>query len=132
MNKKTMKEYRVWRAMKARCYAKSQTKGYYKQDHISVCDRWKNDFETFLSDMGPMPDDSYSIERIDISKGYEPGNCKWIPQSEQAKNRRNTIWVFYDGERMCLRDMARKAGIKYTTIYMRYKRTGSIPQIAIR
>ena len=34
MNKKSMKEYRVWRAMKARCYAPSQTKGNYKEYHI--------------------------------------------------------------------------------------------------
>lgn len=132
MNKKTMKEYRIWRAMKARCYAPSQTKGMYKQNHITVCDRWKNDFDAFLADMGNIPGNDYSLERINVLKGYQPDNCKWIPQKEQPKNRTNTIWVFYGGERMCLRDMARRTGIKYTTLYMQYKRTGCIPQIAIR
>lgn len=121
MNKRTMKEYRVWKAMKARCYAPSQTKGYYKQNHIEVCDRWKDSFDNFIEDMGMMPDDSYSIERIDISKNYEPSNCKWIPQRDQSKNRSNTIWVIYNGKTMCLKDAARELGVKYTTLYKHYK-----------
>lgn len=125
MNMKSMKEYRVWRAMKARCYAPSQTKGYYKQNHITVCDRWRNSFNAFIEDMGRMPDESYSIERIDVLKGYEPDNCKWIPQREQPKNRNNTLWIAFNGEYMCLRDVAKKTGIKYTTLYQRYRRAGN-------
>lgn len=30
----------------------------------------------------------YSIDRIDNSKGYEPGNCKWSTATEQNRNRR--------------------------------------------
>ena len=67
MNKKSIKEYRVWRAMKARCYAPSQTKGNYKEYHIGVCERWKNSFSAFIEDMGMMPDETcrsgYSFER---------------------------------------------------------------------
>ena len=121
MNKRSMKEYRVWKAMKSRCYAPSQTKGYYKQNHIEVCDRWKNSFDNFLDDMGMMPDESYSIERIDVTKGYTPENCKWIPQRNQPKNRCNTIWVYYGGKLMCLKDAAREMGIKYTTLYKHYR-----------
>ena len=124
MNKKTMKEYRVWRAMKARCYAPSQTKGYYKQNHISVCDRWRYSFDAFIDDMGMMPDSSYSIERVDVTKDYEPDNCKWIPQREQPKNRCSTIWACVDGEYMCLKDAARRIGIKYTTLYKRCRLVG--------
>lgn len=116
-----MKEYRVWKAMKSRCYAPSQTKGYYKQNHVKVCDRWKNSFDNFIEDMGMMPDNSYSIERIDVTKGYCPENCKWIPQKEQPKNRSNTIWVIYNGEKMCLKDASRAIGISYRTLYARYK-----------
>ena len=125
MTKKSMKEYRIWKAMKARCYAPSQTKGYYKQNHITVCDRWRNNFNAFIEDMGRMPDENYSIERIDVLKGYEPDNCKWIPQREQSKNRNNTVWFLFNGEYMCLKDVAKKIGIKYTTLYQRYKRAGN-------
>ena len=124
MNKKSMKEYRVWRAMKARCYSPSQNKGYYKQDHIGVCDRWMNSFNNFISDMGMMPDDSYSIERVDVHKGYEPDNCIWIPQRDQSKNRRNSRMVCINGRTACLKDWARCFGLKYTTVIARIDRYG--------
>lgn len=125
MNKKSMKEYRIWRAMKARCYAPSQTKGYYKQNHIQVCDRWKHSFDNFIQDMGAIPSDDYSIERIDVTKDYEPGNCKWIKQTDQPKNRTNTIWMTYNGKTMCLKDVARETGMKYSRLYMAYRRAGN-------
>jgi hypothetical protein len=116
-----MKEYRVWRAMKARCYAPSQNRGYYKAEHIKVCERWKHSFDNFINDMGYMPSDKYSIERIDVHQDYCPENCKWILQTEQSKNRRNSIMITANGKTMCLKDWARYLDIKYTTLYKRYK-----------
>jgi hypothetical protein len=34
----------------------------------------------------------WSLERIENSKGYEPGNCKWATAKEQANNRRKRRW----------------------------------------
>lgn len=125
MNKKSLKEYRIWKAMKARCYAPSQTKGYYKQNNISVCERWRDSFANFIEDMGPIPSSEYSIERIDVSKGYTPSNCKWIRMKDQPKNRSNTIWVNWQGQKICLKDLTRKIGVKYGTLYMKYRRAGN-------
>ena len=125
MNKRNLKEYRIWKAMKSRCYAPSQTKGFYKQNHIEVCDRWRNSFSNFISDMGMMPGPDYSIERVDVTKNYEPDNCKWIPQRDQPKNRTSTIRVDFDGESYCLKDIARMIGMKYTTLYAKYRRSGN-------
>lgn len=122
MNKKSLKEYRIWKGMKSRCYSPSQTRGYYKAENITVCDRWLHSFENFMEDMGPFPGDDYSIERIDIHDDYRPGNCKWMLQSKQSQNRRNTIWVIVDGKRMCLKEAARYMGVNYSTIYQYYSR----------
>lgn len=122
MDKKSIKEYRIWKAMKSRCYSPSQQNGYYKKDSIQVCDRWKNSFENFMQDMGNMPGENYSIERIDYTKDYSPENCKWIPQSEQAKNRRNVLIYSYDGKTMVLKDWARYLGIGYSTLHKRIKK----------
>lgn len=122
MNKKMLKEYRIWKAMKSRCYAPSQNKGHYKDRGIEVCDRWRNSFENFMEDMGPIPDDTYSIERLDPYGNYEPSNCIWLPMKEQSQNRSNSIFIEENGQKMCLKEYARLKGIKYTTLYMKLRR----------
>ena len=63
MNKKTIKEYRAWKAMKSRCSSPSAKKGIYQ--NITVCDRWLHSYENFLSDMGPAPSNKHSLDRED-------------------------------------------------------------------
>ena len=71
MRRKHMREYRIWQAMKARCYAPScRNVGRYQKIGIKVCERWLHSFDNFLEDMGPMPEGKYSIERIDTEKDY--------------------------------------------------------------
>lgn len=69
--------YGIWVGMKLRCSdraGRKERKNYYDKG-IRVCDRWM-DIRNFLKDMGHPPD-NYSIDRIDNSKDYEPGNCRW-------------------------------------------------------
>lgn len=120
MNKNDMKEYRIWKAMKARCYCPSNKNAkYYKLDNIQVCDRWKNNFNNFLIDMGKIPGDEYSIERIDYKKDYCPENCKWIKLSEQSRNRRSIKLYTYNGETKLLKDWSKYFNINYNTLYNR-------------
>lgn len=94
-------EHRSWRNMIDRC---TNPRCKYWPDYggrgISVCDRWMT-FENFYADLGPKPTDRprYSIERIDNSKGYEPGNCKWATPKEQNKNRRG-CWTPEEDEKL--------------------------------
>ena len=78
----------VYHAMLKRCFD-TNDKAYknYGGRGITVCDKWRESFSNFVDDMELKPD-GYSIERIDNEGNYEPSNCKWIPRSEQNKNKR--------------------------------------------
>jgi hypothetical protein len=82
-------EYVAWLSMKARCYI--PTAGgypYYGGRGIKVCDRWRDNFENFLADMGPRPDSKHGLGRLDPNGDYTPENCRWMTRSEQNAKRR--------------------------------------------
>lgn len=112
-------EYVAWTGMKARCRnPKASHYDYYGGRGVTVCDRWlrgeggRSGFQCFLDDMGPKPSPTHSLDRIDPeSKQYGPGLCRWATVKDQRANRRNTIWVALDGERVCLSEAARRNGL---------------------
>lgn len=94
--------YISWSAMKQRCYYKdSKQYDSYGGRGITVCDRWNNSFNDFLTDMGHRPD-GMSIERNDVNGNYEPSNCRWATKIEQARNRRNNIIIVIGSVQKCV------------------------------
>lgn len=88
-------------------YARYGARGIY-------VDREWLDFRNFLTDMGERPAGT-SIDRIDSTKGYYKGNCRWATSREQSLNRSNTVWLT-DGERvMCQSDWAIELGLPKTS-----------------
>jgi hypothetical protein len=74
--------------MKARCYRpRHESYARYHSKGITVCKKWLHSFEAFLADIGKRPSKNHSIDRIDDSRGYEPGNVRWATWSQQMKNR---------------------------------------------
>jgi hypothetical protein len=85
---------------------------------VKVCERWYS-YQNFVQDMPPRPSLKHTIDRIDGSKGYEPGNVKWSTATEQARNTSRNIFFEYDGLRLTLGEWAERSGIKYMTLYFR-------------
>lgn len=114
--------YMIWADMKSRCFDNNRVEyERYGGRGISVCDKWKNSFKAFYDDMGDPPGDDYSIDRIDNNGNYEPGNCRWATTTQQSRNRRNCIVVEYEGEKMCVAELAEKIGKSATLIRSRLK-----------
>jgi hypothetical protein len=92
MRQKRRPEYVTWAGMKQRCL-NPHCADYkrYGGRGIGICERWRNSFENFFTDMGPKPSPKYSIDRIDNDGNYEPGNCRWATSGEQQTNKRSTI-----------------------------------------
>lgn len=81
--------YGSHRSMLERC-ENPTNKNYhlYGSRGIKVYEQW-HVFENFLADMGKRPEGK-TIDRIDTNGNYEPGNCKWSTDGEQARNKRNS------------------------------------------
>jgi hypothetical protein len=50
---------------------------------ITVCDRWRNSFDAFISDLGERPG-VFHLDRIDPGGNYEPGNVRWTSDSDAS------------------------------------------------
>ena len=118
--------YKSWAKMLARCKAKpgSHHWPYYGAKGITVCERWKR-FENFYADMGDRPE-GCTIDRIDGSKGYGPDNCRWATKAVQCLNVSDIRMIEFEGVTLCLKDWARRVGLKYLTLWNRINSGWSI------
>ena len=82
-------EYYTWYSMIRRCYDPRHCFfHHYGGRGISVCERWRDDFMMFLSDMGARPSPKYSLDRWDNDGSYTPENCRWATRTQQTLNTR--------------------------------------------
>lgn len=105
------KEYNIWEAMRRRCNS-TASKAFkdYGGRGISVCPEW-NRFEQFYADMGSRPSPSDQIDRIDNNGNYEPGNCRWVSCTVNARNKRSNRLITFDGMTKCVTEWAEHIGM---------------------
>jgi hypothetical protein len=102
--------YLTWADMLKRCENETATHfASYGGRGIKVCDRW-HDFAHFLADMGERPT-GMSIDRINNDGNYEPGNCRWASDTEQANNKTTSHLVTAGGETKTVAMWARSQGL---------------------
>lgn len=93
--------YGLWKSIKYRCYSET-CKSYknYGGRGIVMCDEWKNDFKAFhdwaivngyKEEKTEKGINIWTIDRIDVNGNYEPSNCRFITNAEQAKNKRTSL-----------------------------------------
>jgi len=88
--------YNTWRSIRRRCYGINSTSyKYYGARGIKMCESWKNNFWTFVKDMGEKPLENSSVERLNNDQDYSKENCIWATPEEQASNKRTNVYVYY-------------------------------------
>lgn len=119
--------YRVWLNMKNRCgNPNAFGYAYYGGRGITVCEEWANDYDAFRKwslENGYDPNAKFgecTIDRADNDKGYCPENCAWISMKKQCDNRRCTIFVTVNGERITASEASAKYGVLYDTLLYRH------------
>lgn len=127
--------YRVYVAMKTRCYYKKYKYYYnYGGRGIKVCEEWMDPgaFFKWALENGydpNLPSKECTLDRIDVNGDYCPENCRWISRKEQSNNRRNTVFMNYKGKKLPIKEVAELTGIPHITIYKRIKKGCSEEEI---
>lgn len=130
-NGKKSLTYVTWDKMMGRCYNPNLREyRFYGARGIIVCEKWHK-FEGFLEDMGERPSKELSLDRIDSNGNYEPGNCRWANRLTQTNNTRRNVYYEYKGEKKTIAELARIAGVKYDTMYVRLRENGLTPEQAV-
>lgn len=111
--------YIAWKSMRQRCYdEKCASYPRYGGKGVKVCDRWLEDFEAFVADMGTRPN-GFSLDRIDPEGDYTPENCRWANALTQGQNKRKGGKMrFYEwnGEELCLTEICRRENVSMVKV----------------
>lgn len=116
--KKRSRLYWIWSGMIQRCRNEnSKIYKYYWWRGITVCEEWKTS-KWFFNSMPEGYAEHLELDRIDNNGNYEPGNCRWATEQENARNRRSNIIIDW----MCLKDLSKEKWIHYKCVWSRYKK----------
>lgn len=115
--------YWLWRNMVRRCHQPTQKDFHrYGKRGVRVCARWRDSFAAFVADLGPRPAGA-QLDRFPNADGnYEPGNVRWATPKDNARNRRNTTTVLFEGREHPLSALAERFNIDVGGLHKRLNR----------
>jgi hypothetical protein len=112
-------EYRVWWNIKQRCCNPKNER--YTSYQGMLCPQW-HDAAVFCAAVGKRPTLRHTLDRIDGSKGYEPGNVRWATRRTQDRNRTDNHYVEYRGRRRALVEWCQRLDLDYKLVCNRIYR----------
>lgn len=113
--------YSIWTDMKSRCYNENFPKYVsYGARGIRICNEWLESFDNFKQwAVTHGYSDELTIDRINVNGNYEPSNCRWTTNDEQARNKTNGIMVTYHGKTKQLVEWCEELKLSYVAVYTR-------------
>jgi hypothetical protein len=80
-------------------------KGVYVDDRYRGPDGVAN----LIADIGRRPSKDHQLDRIAGGNSpYAPRNIRWVTKEENIANRSCTVWIEFEGERHCFKQLHRK------------------------
>lgn len=126
--------YHLWSNIKNRCLNPNNIAWKdYGGRGIKMHEPWVYDFSSWKEYIEALPyyeEQSRSIDRIDNTKGYEPGNLRWATKTEQANNKRDNTYVTFRSETHTISEWSVITGITASAIGNRLRK-GWTTEIAL-
>lgn len=125
--------YHIWANMIQRCTNPNKPDyKYYGGRGITICDEWISSFQKFAEwAKDNNYDDTLTIDRINVNKGYYPDNCKWATKKEQANNTRTNCNITVNGITKTASEWSIETGESASVISERIRK-GYKPEDAIK
>ena len=98
---------------------------------IKVCDEWR-DFDNFAEwalSSGYDPNakrGECTLDRRNVDGNYEPNNCEWVDNQTQQNNRRDCIYITYNGKTQTMAQWSRELNIPHKYLNWRMVRCKTI------
>lgn len=87
-------------------------------------------FADFLRVMGPKPEPSFTLDRIDhTDPDYAPDKVRWADKKTQTRNRATTVTIEHDGRVWTAAEIAETYGLRISTVRNRIKRGWSFEEV---
>jgi hypothetical protein len=99
-----------------------------------MCQRWldgeggASGFECFVQDIAALSGSGNSIDRIDKTGHFEPGNVRWVPPKGQSRIRKYNQHLSANGKTMSLARWCEELEIPYCRTYQRLVKGWPVPQ----
>lgn len=121
--------YHIWGGMIQRCYDKKLISYHrYGGNGVTVCEEWRNDFETFYTWAikngwrKGLCLDKDKLAKTQTGFEYSPLYCCFITQKENNRHTSQNVMISYQGQEKCLGEWCEELNIPYKKIHYKVRK----------
>lgn len=126
--KRSSPVYNVWANIKQRCYNPCHPDyKTYGARGIRLSEEFHSFaafYEFITTVLGPKPDPTWTLDRIDLHGGYERGNLQWLDLTGQARKKTNSWTANFLGVQTPVIELCEIFGLPRHTVYARVRVLG--------
>jgi hypothetical protein len=118
--------YSVWTSMISRCYNVNDISfKRYGLKGVSVCEEWKNDFNSFYNwAIKNGFKEGLQLDKDYLGNGmiYSPDFCQFVTRSKNCRKRKTSRYIEYNGETKTLAEWCEIYNLNHSAVIKRIER----------